>query len=268
MDKKILYCMFVLALAVPAAAFSQSESLIIIETNDSTYVEGDSIVISGQVSTVIAGTPVTLKIIAEDRLVEVAQLPVAQDGSYSHIINASGDQWSKEGEYLIVASYGEESVETRFDYFPIVVAPETTDSFEVGAGSSGTFDVEYTIRGGTVKNMQIDERNLALVVTIEPTSKGSISLDMPRDAIDAKQSNQSDEIFIILIDGSQVPYTESTRDSDSRFVMIDFEVDDSEIMIIGTWVIPEFGAMAVIVLAVTITAIILLTKNTRMRISI
>ena len=65
MDNKILYCMFILALAVPAAAFSQSESLIIVETNDSTYVEGDSIVISGQESTVIAGTPVTLKMITQ-----------------------------------------------------------------------------------------------------------------------------------------------------------------------------------------------------------
>lgn len=248
-------------LVAPAAVFAQVDSLISVQTDDNSYDEGDSVVISGQVSTIIAGTQITLKVSTEGRLVEVGQIQVAQDGSYSHIIIAQGALWINDGEYLVEVSYGEENAETRFNYFPKVDSPETTDIFEVGAGSSGTFDVKYTINGGTVENMRIDERNLALMVTIESNDEGVISLDLPRSAIDAKKDNQDDEVFIILIDDIDVLYQESTTGSDSRVITIDFEEGDSEIMIIGTWIIPEFGAMAIIVLAATITAIIFLTRN-------
>lgn len=248
-------------LVAPAAVFAQVDSLISVQTDDNSYDEGDSVVISGQVSTIIAGTQITLKVSTEGRLVEVGQIQVAQDGSYSHIIIAQGALWINDGEYLVEVSYGEENAETRFNYFPKVDSPETTDIFEVGAGSSGTFDVKYTINGGTVENMRIDERNLALMVTIESNDEGVISLDLPRSAIDAKKDNQDDEVFIILIDDIDVLYQESTTGSDSRVITINFEEGDSEIMIIGTWIIPEFGAMAIIVLAATITAIIFLTRN-------
>lgn len=261
MYSKIFCGIFVLILVAPTAAFAQTDSLISVQTDDNSYDEGDSVVISGQVSTIIAGTQITLKVSTEGRLVEVGQIPVAQDGSYSHIIIAQGVLWTKEGEYLVEVSYGEENAETRFNYFPKVDSPETTNIFEVGAGSSGTFDVKYTVKGGTVKNMKIDERNLALMVTIESNDEGTISLDLPRSAIDAKKSNQGDEVFIILIDGIEVPYQETTTGSDSRVITINFEEGDSEVMIIGTWIIPEFGTMAMIVLAATVTAIIFLTKN-------
>ena len=261
MSSKIFCWVFVLVLVAPTTAFAQTDSLISVQTDDSSYDEGDSVVISGQVSTIIAGTQITLKVSIEGRLVEVGQIRVAQDGSYSHIIIAQGVLWTKEGEYLVEVLYGEENAETRFKYFPKVDYPETTNIFEVGAGSSGTFDVKYTIKGGTVKNMQIDERNLALRVAIESNDEGAISLDLPRTAIDAKKGNQGDEVFIILIDGIEVPYQESTTGSDSRVITINFEEGDSEIMIIGTWIIPEFGTMAMIVLAATITAIIILTRN-------
>ena len=245
-------------LVAPTAVFAQTGSLISVQTDDSSYDEGDSVVISGHVSTIIAGTQITLKVSTEGRLVEVGQIRVAQDGSYSHIIIAQGMLWTKEGEYLVEVSYGEENAEARFNYFPKVEHPETTNIFEVGAGSSGTFDVKYTIKGGTVKNMQIDERNLALVVTIESNDEGAISLDLPRSAIEAKKDSQDDEVFIILIDDIYVPYQESTTGSDSRVITINFEEGDSDIMIIGTWIIPEFGTMATIVLVAAIIVVILM----------
>ena len=260
MSNKIFYGIFLVLLAVPASAFAQTDSLISVQTDDSTYDEGDSVVISGQVSAIIAGTQITLKVSNEGRLVEVGQIKVAQDGSYSHIIIAQGALWSKEGEYLVEVSYGKENAETRFNYFPRVEYPETTNIFEVGAGSSGTFDVKYTINGGTLKNMQINERNFALVVTIDSADEGTITLDLPRSAIDAKE-DQRDVVFIILIDDSEVPYQESTTGSDSRVITINFEEGDSEIWIIGTWIIPEFGTMAMIVLAAMVMVIIFLTKN-------
>jgi predicted secreted protein with PEFG-CTERM motif len=49
--------------------------------------------------------------------------------------------------------------------------------------------------------------------------------------------------------------------SESRKITINFEEGDSKIEIIGTYVIPEFGTMVMIVLIVGIMTIIISTRN-------
>ena len=57
------------------------------------------------------------------------------------------------------------------------------------------------------------------------------------------------------------PYQESISNSDVRTITINFEERDSSIQIIGTYVIPEFGTIVMIVLSIGIMASILLTRN-------
>ncbi|MEK6907973.1 MAG: PEFG-CTERM sorting domain-containing protein, partial [Thermoproteota archaeon] len=125
----------------------------------------------------------------------------------------------------------------------------------------GTFDVEYSIEGGTVKDMLVDEEIFALIVIIESTDDGSISLEIPRYALDAKKQDETDDIFIIIIDGIEAPYQETITDSNSRVITINFEQGDSDIEIIGTTIIPEFGTIAMMVLAIGIITTIFVTKN-------
>ena len=69
------------------------------------------------------------------------------------------------------------------------------------------------------------------------------------------------EEFIILINDVQTTYEEIQSDSTVRIIAINFEKGDSEIQIIGTHVIPEFGTIVMIILTIGILASILLTKN-------
>ncbi|PIN95698.1 MAG: PEFG-CTERM sorting domain-containing protein, partial [Nitrosopumilus sp. CG10_big_fil_rev_8_21_14_0_10_33_7] len=78
------------------------------------------------------------------------------------------------------------------------------------------------------------------------------SLKIPREALDAKKQDGTDDIFIIIIDGIEAPYQETVTDNGSRVITINFEQDDSDIEIIGTKIIPEFGTIAVMILAVGI----------------
>ncbi len=48
------------------------------------------------------------------------------------------------------------SAETHFIFIPKSQIIETTENFEVIAGDSGTFDIKYTIKGGTVEDIVID----------------------------------------------------------------------------------------------------------------
>ncbi len=259
MKIKIISGVLILLIVFTLPAFA--ESLISVKTDDNSYNEGETIVISGKVSTIITGTPVTMQIFGQDNLVDIAQITVAEDGNYSHTVRAEGPLWSKAGEYTIRVSFGEGNIaETQFTFSPKTETSETK-TFEVDAGNHGTFDVEYSIEGGTVKDMLVDEEIFALIVIIESTDEGSISLEIPRYALDAKKQDETDDIFIIIIDGIEAPYQETITDSNSRVITINFEQGDSDIEIIGTTIIPEFGTIAVMILAIGIITTIFVTKN-------
>ncbi len=198
MKIRIISGVLILLIVFTLPAFA--ESLISVETDANSYNEGETIVISGKVSIIITGTPVTMQIFSEDNLVEIRQITVAEDGSYSSTIRAIGPLWSKAGEYTVRVSFGEGNIaETQFAFSPKTETSETK-TIEVDAGNHGTFDVEYSIEGGTVKDMLVDEEIFALIVIIESTDDGSISLEIPRYALDAKKQDETDDIFIIIID--------------------------------------------------------------------
>ena len=259
MKIRIISGVLILLIVFTLPAFA--ESLISVEINSNSYNEGETIVISGKVSTIITGTPVTMQIFGQDNLVDIAQITVAEDGNYSHTVRAEGPLWSKAGEYTIRVSFGEGNIaETQFTFSPKTETSETK-TFEVDAGNHGTFDVEYSIEGGIVKDMLIDEEIFALIVIIESTDNGSISLEIPRYALDAKKQDETDDIFIIIIDGIEAPYQETITDSNSRVITINFEQGDSDIEIIGTTIIPEFGTIAMMILTIGIITTIFVTKN-------
>lgn len=259
MKIRIISGVLILLIVFTLPAFA--ESLISVETNSNSYNEGETIVISGKVSTIIIDTPVTMQLFSQDNLVDIAQITVAEDGSYSHTVRAEGPLWSKAGEYIVRVSFGEGNIaETQFTFSPKTEISET-NTFEVDAGNHGTFDVEYSIEGGTVKDMLVDEEIFALIVIIESTDDGSISLEIPRYALDAKKQDETDDIFIIIIDGIEAPYQETITDSNSRVITINFEQGDSDIEIIGTTIIPEFGTIAMMILAIGIITTIFVTKN-------
>jgi len=242
---------------------------ILVEVSSSSYEEGDIIVISGKVSTIILDYQVTIQIFNEGNLIEIAQLVVAQDGSFTHTIIAQGPQWQNEGNYAIRASYGEGNVaEANFEFFLYKEIAELSDYYEVNASPYGTFDVEYIIRGGILETMKIEPEIFALIVDIESTSDGSIILDLPREAIDAKKSDSSDDLFIIIIDGMEVIYDEAITNENTRTITIQFEEGDSDIIVIGTQIIPEFGTIAPLILAVSIISVIILSTKKKMQIGL
>ena len=244
-----------------------ADSLISVQTDETTYDEGDIIVISGEIGTIIGETPVTMQLFKDGNMIEIAQITISGDGNYSYTILAEGNLWQSQGDYIVKVTYGEGNIaETSFLYTPHSEVLTATDIFEVDAGSSGTFDLPYTIRGGTLSDISIDENIFGLVIELNSSDEGKIVLDLPRKYIDAEKQNGKDEVFIILIekqngDVVETTYKEETSHSEIRTITINFEEGDSKIQVIGTYVIPEFGTIVMIILTVGIMASILLTRN-------
>jgi len=262
-ETRIFYGIIVLFFISTATAFAQ-EPLLSVQTDDNSYDEGDTIVISGKVNPVLNDVDVVLQLFREGSLIEIAQKTVAQDGTYTHTILAEGPLWKKAGTILVRASYevaGGTIAETEFSYTPKSEVIVTTTNFEVDAGSYGTFDVDYTIKGATVKNMVVDSDIFAIIVQIDSIDEGTITLDLPREFIGAEKQDGKDDTFIILIDGIEVAYQESVVHSESRVITINFEEGDSDIEIIGTYVIPEFGTIAMMILIVGVMTVILASRN-------
>lgn len=242
-------------------AFAQ-QSLITVQTDDDHYDEGDTIVISGVVNTIVGKTPATLQLFSEKNLIGIAQITIAQDGSYSHTVIAEGPLWQKSGNYTVEVSYVEKSnAKSEFSYSTKAEVITTKTNLEVDAGSHGTFDVEYTINGATVKDIVIDSEIFALIVQIDSTDEGSITVELPREFIGAEKQDSKDDKFIVLIDEIEVKYEEAVVLADTRVITINFEQGNSDIKIIGTYVIPEFGTITMMVLIVGIMITVLVTRN-------
>jgi len=96
-----------------------------------------------------------------------------------------------------------------------------------------------------------------------------VKLIIPRSILDARLGadgmSGEDDSFFVLVDGEEVDFEETTT-SEDRTLTIPFEDGTTQIEIIGTFVIPEFGTIAVIILAVAIVSIIAVSSRSRLSI--
>ena len=265
-----IFCVVLTLIFAISMIFQAAEAVdeITLSTSSDIYYNGDHVVIFGNISTFFENLPITIQIYHETNLVSVDQVPVAKDGTFVSSFYATGSKWKDEGTYTIRGQYTPTQIaETTFEFFSQVI-DESHAVFVVDIPNSGSFDVGYTIRGGEVKDVVMNQERYSLVVETIMTSNGNIILKLPRDSFDA-QNDDTDTTFIILIskqnnaagDFIQVEYEEIAVSSDYRTIRIPLEEGDKWIEVIGTYVIPEFGSIAIIILVVAVSSAIIMSKS-------
>ena len=274
MQKINLFVILSIILSMPMA-FGQEEALgaqIITLTADNTaYQEGDVITITGTIEKVIPGMPVTLQIFFEKNLIQVSQVKVSQYGEFTDTFTAAGPQWQNEGTVIIKADYGGASTELNIEFFKNT-SGEYTSNYEVKIPDGGTFDVPYTMKGGIISSMNLNQKNLSLIINIATSSDGNLNINLPRDSIDSVDKNGQDIDFIVLMyeGNSKIPIQTDVRKVETgnefRSINIPVKDGDTKIEIVGTHVVPEFGTITMIVLAVAIISIIAVSAKSRLSI--
>ena len=274
MQKISLFLILSIVLTMPIS-FGQEETLgaqkITLTSNNTAYQEGDVITITGQIEKVIPGMPVTLQIFFEKNLIQVSQVKVSQDGKFTDTFTAAGPQWNNEGTVTINADYGGESIELNIIFFKNT-SGEFTSNYEVKIPEGGTFDVQYTMKGGIISSMNLNQKNLSLEINISTSSDGNLNINLPRDSIDSINNNGQDIDFIVLMyeGNTEIPIQTDFKNTDTedqfRSINIPVKNGDTKIEIIGTHVVPEFGTIAMIVLAVAIVSIIAVSAKSRLSI--
>ena len=247
----------------PSFAFAEESDSI--STNLEAYTSGEVVIVFGKIVNITPGLPLTIQIFHNDNLIDVAQISVAQDGTFAQTFNALGPLWSSDGTYTVRGFYTVDRImETYFQFKNTLVSK--TSVFSVNIPNSGVFDLSYSITGGEVKEIILDKDSYSILIDTVMEAYGSLKLQLPRESFDSKKDNGVDDVFIILIkdkDGNvfEAQYQEIETTSDFRMIEIILEPGDQTIEIVGTYVIPEFGTVVLMILLASLASVIIISKN-------
>ena len=261
-------------------SFSAEGDYLTASLNKESYAAGEAITLTGSVPSGNI-SPVILQVISPNgNLAHIAQLEADSDNNFSEDIATSiGGKWKESGTYIIKVTHSYDTVQIQFEYGGLMqaqVSPsddvgdiEDTNDFGLSSvdtlGDYSTITIEendlfYKINGGQVLKIIPDTDSISLIIQIETFSDGDLLITLPKTVIDTSEGD-----FFVLVDGEEtVFYAEQTPDSWT--LRIPFYNGSEEIEIIGTFVIPEFGTIAAIILAVAITSIIVLSAKTKLSI--
>jgi len=271
---------------------------VVVSTDKSSYSESDVILISGEIKYIALGDQLSLIIQAPNgNIVQLDQMTVGSDKKFSTEINPNGPYWKTPGTYKITITQNENNHATMsFEFTGItsvfvneeeviveelveeVIVEELVEEVIVEELVEEVIDsiitettitiqdstdlISYEITNGKLINVIPDIDAVSLLVYIESTDDGSITLTIPRSVLDATINNGDDEFFV-LVDGEEVDFEEIITSTD-RTLTINFLAGSEQIEIIGTFVIPEFGTIAAMILAVAIISIIAISSKSRL----
>jgi len=118
------------------------------------------------------------------------------------------------------------------------------------------FDVPITLTNGNVDDVNLNINEVSLEIMLSGITKDAeLTIEIPRGLLDALNPDGSDTEFTVMFDGKFADYTEE-KHADKRILKINVPEGTAMITILGTFVVPEFGILALIVFATAIGSII------------
>ena len=254
-------------------------TVITIETDKDIYDHASTIILTGNVDPVdLRGSEVTIMCKSPGGMgvCGIYQLSVNSDGNFSVSINTATFLMKKDGIYEFQANYS--GLADAAVSVELVNAIETSETGEIGTAVTGTAVTGTAVTG-------TDEGSFYKL------APGQIEYDMTCNASPAFFANADDDSIVILLDATDDGILTITLhdelikpfDDGTFVVIVDNQVmqdftqigntltipclaGTEKIEIHGSWAIPEFGVIAVMILAVAIVSIIVVTAKTRLSI--
>ena len=241
-----------------AMASADNEIPITVKTDKKTYNHESTINVSGTVAYYKTGVPVTITVVSpSNNIVTVQQIDVNQDRTFKTALNTAGSLWKYDGTYVIRAQYGSQDINNRVlveltdGVSKSTQPPKECTASELNASGSC---IPFTISTGSVTSASINTASKSLVIMIESVNDGTLTLTPSQEIISG--------VHTILVDGEQ--WDDVTINSNEITIM--FLGGAEKIEIFGAKVIPEFGAIAALILAVAIISIIAVSARSRLSI--
>ncbi len=234
-------------------------------TDKTEYGHSDMIMVEGQVANE-AGFPVTVTVISPlNSIVTIDQLIVAKDGSFETALNTAGAMWKYDGTYTIKVNYGsaEKSNFAKVNlsggvvYVPDYSTPIQNKQCGASQLSASGQCMPFTIAGGMVTSTSLNSGdNGSIIISINAEDDGTLTV--------TPSKTTAEGIFMVLVDGEECGEPECQIVGNKVTVM--FPAGAEQIEIIGTHVVPEFGTIAAMILAVAVISIIAVSAKSRLSI--
>ena len=199
------------------------------------------------------------------------------NGSYSVTLDDEGTYpyfcmvhpWMQ-GTVVVAAEAEEEHAEEHTPEPEVSGAPEAAQeagsvapTMSVGSPTMSSGDgpgdmidqLDWTISTGDVTSMYLDADASSLIIHTDTTDDGELFIGLNADYI-----GSDDGTFVILVDNQEhQDYEQAGMD-----FYIDLPAGAEKVEIIGSYAVPEFGTIAMIILAVAIVSIIAISAKSRM----
>jgi len=249
-------------------SFAQSDQMLSVSTEKESYQAGEPIQVSGIAESKLEDFKVTIRVYNPvNNLIHIDEFDVNDDGTFDGKISTSiGGLWAKDGTYTIfVDYYSSERATTQFEFGKIISSevkdsvPEFSMEDEKSTDSMFVedYELQYELTGAEIIRITPDTEMKSLIIEIKTYSDGDLRITLPKDVIDTDE-----EGFFILVDGVETNHDAISNSENWSFV-IPFSNGSEEIEIIGTYVIPEFGTIAVLILVTAITTIIVISAKNK-----
>ena len=255
------------ALAQVAPVYSP----ISLQTDKASYEPGDTIIVTGGITPGLLSkndTQIVIQLYTPlGGLARVDIVNATADGRFTDSIPA-GSTMNIQGEYRVLATYqGKYSGETSFQFEQTIrdySCALTVCTYQLNIADK-TYPINYRIRG-VLENITSDIEKQSLKINVQTELKNAVLLiALPKDVIQSSDNdnNATKIAFTVLVDGQNGRKSEQgdeaiatqtlriTNPESVRILAIDFAIENKQIEIIGTWLVPEYSssALAIIILA-------------------
>jgi len=245
-------CLFIVVFAIGISIPSAFADSISISTDKSILNEPyQKFLIIGEVETSEKIREIQIQIFDPDgKLVYSPNVPLEADGSFLNVAKVESS-WVKNGIYRIQVGHEliEGIAETQIQLQLGEVAPSTASKLMIRG-----FEVEYSENSNVVSSFVDPDTNTITFTLSGQTQGGEMWLKLPEGLI----SNPN----AVWIDGQQIFDFDTSFSGDQTQLVIPVGADSTEIVVMGSSVIPEFGSIVAIVLAISIIITILVTSKT------
>ena len=137
-------------------------------------------------------------------------------------------------------------------------APEPEPAPEPAAPTMAAADIDpadyINTSGASVTSITANSDDDTLVITIDADDDGELSVTLNSKVIEAFD----DGSYFVLVENEEVEFEQN-----GNKLTIPYEAGNETVEIVGSHVVPEFGTIAMIILAVAIVSIIAITAKTR-----
>jgi len=269
MNFHICYVFLVIFVVAGTGITSAFAAPISIETDSDAYDHSSIITVTGQIANLDPNyLAVALKVLSPNgNIAGVAQPEVNSDGSFMGTFNTSGYSWKNNGTYQITATYQKIdatiSVEIKGTVGTGMVAETATaESATASTGTTSAYEfpegqIAYDITcSDTSPSFRGNSDDSTLDVYIDATGDGELTIVLDEEII----KPFDDGSFFILVNNEEI----QDFVQEGNKLIIPCKVGDEKISIVGSWAIPEFGTIAVMILVVAIVSIIIVSAKTKL----